>query len=87
MHKYVGIYGESPSIIGIYDDASPIIQVMVKDGRLVAKVNGGFSASLSKLDETRFSSLSGTLVFIPNADGKIEFLYAGGHGLKKQKEK
>ena len=73
MARYVGVYGDQPNRI----------EIVIKDGKLLLK-GMGIEAPVSKLGESQFSAtLPGparTVEFtlVPGADGKSEFLFAGG---------
>ncbi len=73
MRKYVGMYGESPNAV----------ELLVKDGKLVRKITSG-EVPVSKMGESRFMAGTAEFVLVPGANGKVEFLHAGGRTMKKQ---
>lgn len=75
MEKYVGVYSNSP----------PPWEVFIKDGKLFLKQEDNVSL-LIKVGDHRFSIAppgEGELIFVPDAEGKVEYLYTDLHAARR----
>jgi CubicO group peptidase (beta-lactamase class C family)/ketosteroid isomerase-like protein len=79
---------EAERYVGRYGFTETIVEVLFNDGKLLHK-QGGLSAPMSKISETRFtvapvgSSPKFEIYFVMGADGNAEFLHGRLRSLKK----
>ena len=73
MRNYIGVFGEGASAL----------ELLLQDGKLIAKRDGR-QAPVQKVGESRFTALGSEFVLIADANGKAEFLHAGGRTLRRQ---
>ncbi|NOT62615.1 MAG: beta-lactamase family protein [Acidobacteria bacterium] len=74
---------EMRNCIGVFGDGSTTIEIALQDGKLIAKT-GTRQSPVQKIGQMRFAGLGNEFVLIADANGKAEFLHAGGRTLRRQ---
>lgn len=74
MEKYLGTYGDAPNAM----------EIVLQNGQLMSK-RGSTLTPIQKRSDTQFATGGQEFVLVIGADGKAEFLHAGGRTMRKIK--